>query len=316
MRGAYKLEVTELEVTTLAFAVLTGVIYYLWWNKPLDVRCSIPIYLLVDDEKEKVEFQHTSSVSPVAHPADIPTTISRNLNLANRDSQLLAITQETVTSDPEPNSQKPSESPSNDFTTPPELQYTRMQRFSSFIQRQRQTHGTVLGLAYAFFLYPVLSFFRAFNAMLISVSLDDSMPLRVPTFYAPTFTDYDPFDTSELITLGMCVAIVFGGIHCVAWSFHFPTLQEKLAWRISASSIAGLPIFTLAFIILGAFIDIRSEIWKNIVDIVFTLMAIASFALYVIARMVLLVLPCIALRAPNPVALVEMQWAAFFPHIG
>jgi hypothetical protein len=45
-RGAYRLAVTELEVVTLAFAVLTGVIYYFWWDKPLDVRCSIPVPLL------------------------------------------------------------------------------------------------------------------------------------------------------------------------------------------------------------------------------------------------------------------------------
>ncbi|KIM41091.1 hypothetical protein M413DRAFT_412124 [Hebeloma cylindrosporum] len=42
-RGAYGLDVTELEVVTLAFATLTGVIYYFWWDKPLDVRCSIPV---------------------------------------------------------------------------------------------------------------------------------------------------------------------------------------------------------------------------------------------------------------------------------
>ena len=47
-RGAYHLTVTELEVVTVAFASLTGVIYYLWWDKPLDVRCSIPVHLLPD----------------------------------------------------------------------------------------------------------------------------------------------------------------------------------------------------------------------------------------------------------------------------
>ena len=47
-QGAYHLTVTELEVVTVAFASLTGVIYYLWWNKPLNVRCSIPVRLLPD----------------------------------------------------------------------------------------------------------------------------------------------------------------------------------------------------------------------------------------------------------------------------
>jgi len=53
-RGAYGLTVTELDVVTAAFASLTGVIYYLWWDKPFDVRCSIPVHLL-DGRIRKIE---------------------------------------------------------------------------------------------------------------------------------------------------------------------------------------------------------------------------------------------------------------------
>jgi len=45
-------------------------------------------------------------------------------------------------------------------------------------------------------------------------------------------------------------------------------------------------------------------------------MVITLIVLYVIARIVLLVLPCIGLRALHPTAFVEIEWAAFFPHIG
>jgi hypothetical protein len=37
--------------------------------------------------------------------------------------------------------------------------------------------------------------------------------------------------------------------------------------------------------------------------------------LYVVARFSLLILPCIALRAPPPKALIEVKWASSFPHI-
>src|ERR1700722_19586598 len=43
-RGVEGLPVTELELVTLAFAVLNFVTYGLWWNKPLDVRCAVPVY--------------------------------------------------------------------------------------------------------------------------------------------------------------------------------------------------------------------------------------------------------------------------------
>jgi hypothetical protein len=45
-RAASRLSITELEVVTLAFSTLIGVIYYLWWDKPLDVRCSVPVHLV------------------------------------------------------------------------------------------------------------------------------------------------------------------------------------------------------------------------------------------------------------------------------
>ncbi|KAG1732851.1 uncharacterized protein EDB91DRAFT_1057885 [Suillus paluster] len=43
-RGIYHLEITLFEVGTLAFAVLNFITYAVWWNKPLDVQCSHPVY--------------------------------------------------------------------------------------------------------------------------------------------------------------------------------------------------------------------------------------------------------------------------------
>ncbi|KAG1836391.1 hypothetical protein DFJ58DRAFT_749793 [Suillus subalutaceus] len=43
-RAIYHLETTQLEVGTLAFAVLNFLTYAVWWNKPLDVQCPYPVY--------------------------------------------------------------------------------------------------------------------------------------------------------------------------------------------------------------------------------------------------------------------------------
>ncbi|KAG1721666.1 hypothetical protein EDB19DRAFT_1859686 [Suillus lakei] len=43
-RAIYHLETTQLEVGTLAFAVLNFLTYAVWWNKPLGVRCPYPVY--------------------------------------------------------------------------------------------------------------------------------------------------------------------------------------------------------------------------------------------------------------------------------
>ncbi|KAG2360336.1 hypothetical protein BDR07DRAFT_1610879 [Suillus spraguei] len=43
-RVIYRLEITQLEVGTLAFAVLNFLTYAVWWNKPLNVQCPHPVY--------------------------------------------------------------------------------------------------------------------------------------------------------------------------------------------------------------------------------------------------------------------------------
>ena len=45
-RRAQHLDLTLVELLTLSLAVLNGLMYFLWWNKPLDVRCPVSVYLL------------------------------------------------------------------------------------------------------------------------------------------------------------------------------------------------------------------------------------------------------------------------------
>ena len=54
-RAAYGLTITELEIATLAFAVLNGLLYFLWWNKPQDVACPAPVCLCHPSSEPKHE---------------------------------------------------------------------------------------------------------------------------------------------------------------------------------------------------------------------------------------------------------------------
>ena len=52
---------TELELATLAFAALNGFMYFFWWNKPLDVRTTVPVYRLSTPlPKQGLFYHHTS----------------------------------------------------------------------------------------------------------------------------------------------------------------------------------------------------------------------------------------------------------------
>lgn len=52
-RKAEGLVMTELELVTLAFAALNSFMYFFWWNKPLDVRTTVPVYRLATPLPEK-----------------------------------------------------------------------------------------------------------------------------------------------------------------------------------------------------------------------------------------------------------------------
>ena len=52
-RRAQHLDLTLIELLTLSLAVLNGLMYFLWWNKPLDVRCPVRVYLRVLDAPNK-----------------------------------------------------------------------------------------------------------------------------------------------------------------------------------------------------------------------------------------------------------------------
>ena len=103
-RGAYGLTVTELEVVTIAFASLTGVIYYLWWDKPLDVRCSIPVHLLngrlgkTEGDIEKGETGAQMILSPKISAEELP---ERDENVVVNPNPLpTSIQLDTSTPDP------------------------------------------------------------------------------------------------------------------------------------------------------------------------------------------------------------------------
>ena len=53
-RPAQGLIITEIELITLAIAALNGILYFLWWNKPLDVKCCVPVLLLHGEDCKPV----------------------------------------------------------------------------------------------------------------------------------------------------------------------------------------------------------------------------------------------------------------------
>jgi hypothetical protein len=101
-------------------------------------------------------------------------------------------------------------------------------------------------------------------------------------------------------------ATVFGGIHCIGWSFDFPSHTEQLLWRISSISITGIPLgFVIIVTILGRF--------KHLSGILVFLLTL----LYILSRLLLLAVALTALRSGSipSSAFQTVEWTTFLAYI-
>jgi hypothetical protein len=119
----------------------------------------------------------------------------------------------------------------------------------------------------------------------------------------------DDWDVSS-INLGYLVAVVFGGIHCVAWSFAFPSETEQLLWRIFSIAITGFP---LAYVGIESTHDQLDD--DNPVKTILFVTLFLLTLLYPISRILLLVLSLTTLRSLPPSAYQTVQWTNFLPHV-
>lgn len=68
-------------------------------------------------------------------------------------------------------------------------------------------------------------------------------------------------DLSMVIWLAIS-SLLFGGLHCIAWNFDFPSQAELVAWRICCAIIATLPGIALAFGTLSIHIKNGLTTWS------------------------------------------------------
>jgi hypothetical protein len=142
-----------------------------------------------------------------------------------------------------------------------------------------------------------------------AVGVDLLREKRVPTFYAGRIQAKSKLHDA-LLVVEMIVAMVFGGIHCIAWSFSFPTRIEQILWRVSSIATVSTPFLILVLALVFDLLDLG-------VPEIFTLfLLILSPLIYVLSRLVLLILSFISLRSLPPSAFYTVRWTTFIPHVG
>lgn len=216
-RAIYHLETTQLEVGTLAFAVLNFLTYAAWWNKPLDVRCP--------------------------HPVHWKSTKSR---------------------------------PKDHIRVPESDQVSQWGILSPVFDSITE----LLSWTY------------------------HSRKLRVSTFGGNILGDSDTIDAMVVFFSGMLMATIFGGIHCMAWFFAFPTYQEQVLWRMSAVAITGIPWLLVPITCFLIILNVPSAVGKAL--------CVMS---YIAARAILLVLTFTTLRNLPSDTYKVVSWTSYVPHL-
>ncbi|KAF2994266.1 hypothetical protein E8E13_002274 [Curvularia kusanoi] len=64
-------------------------------------------------------------------------------------------------------------------------------------------------------------------------------------------------DFPLMYTLMAISALAFGGLHCLAWNFEFPSFTDQMLWRLAAVVSALLPALQLALNVLSTYLILR-----------------------------------------------------------
>jgi hypothetical protein len=129
---------------------------------------------------------------------------------------------------------------------------------------------------------------------------------KVPKFYSGN-PEVSEATFADCLTLA--AGVVFGAIHCIAWTFDVSSPTETFLWQISSAAITVLPVFVflayLGYSLLGV---------KLLAFPLFVFMMLSGL-LYIVARILTLVLAFVSLTSLPPGTLQAVEWTTWIPHI-
>ena len=132
---------------------------------------------------------------------------------------------------------------------------------------------------------------------------------RVCTFYPLQWDEWRTHNWPlAMVVAGM--ALAFGGIHCIGWSFTFPSSPERTLWRVASISITSTPIVLFLQVLV---LDCGCRFVAF--DMTFHLLSFLQALLYIPSRLVLLILAFLCLRSLPPETYQTVHWSSFIPHL-
>ena len=350
-RKIQRLPITELEVVTLGFAILNFATYWLWWNKPLDVQDPFPVRNRPIsnqggkdvDEAKKVWVKEAESddesngwtmfklvvesvwnaIWKVIVPIDclirkvpgsvkssmekVPGAIKSDIEIVCKVPRAIKIAIKFI------------------YKTPG----TTWRAVRDAIDRSPSDLWnatlTIVGIALLIPFAPVLGLVGTLFNMGLGedhTEWEFESSQRVGTFYSGKLKRGEY--ACAVFVAGL-FAMIFGAVHCIAWSFEFPTPTEQLLWRISSLAITCVPALLLVmdwlgFGLLTSMVAVLRDtsgpsLLKLLSRLVLIVVYISLSILYILGRVALLFMAFVSLTSLPPDAYRTVNWTNFIPHI-
>jgi len=148
-------------------------------------------------------------------------------------------------------------------------------------------------------------FLRPLYVMVTAGTDEEYYEKRVDTFYPAEWVETsEKFSFIFVATL----TLAFGGIHCIGWSFTFPSSTEQTLWRVASLIITCVPI---VIFLLTVVLNVGLGVYGFCSSMAFILLLL----FYILGRFALLVLPFLSLRSLPPAAFHVIHWDSLIPHI-
>ncbi|TFK70474.1 hypothetical protein BDN72DRAFT_818680 [Pluteus cervinus] len=314
------LPITELEVITLAFAVLNVITYGFWWDKPLNVNCQVQIHIKPEVSPNRPEANESRDGGSnevegegrqVREASNIGKEEGGNDVIEggnNHEGSQLLMT---------PMGQDQRD---GDATT---TKNGRNQKKSSTVGKRllrlpRWPYDRLVVRPFTALVLPIQDMFKCEDV--------EKGARHVPMFYGFPNT---LGDLLRIRLMSCLIGMIFAGIHFIAWDSHFPTHVELLFWRSASLVVLVVPFLVgLLGIVLRDYEfdpgeNERPEYERKRYGPVFTailrpirwVLYILGPILYILARVSLIVQALISLRDLQPTVFQNIAWTSYIPHL-
>ncbi|KAK0199184.1 hypothetical protein DFS33DRAFT_1388942 [Desarmillaria ectypa] len=308
-RAHQDLPITLLELTALAFALLSIITYVIWWHKPIDIQC----HICVD----------TTPSDPEVNPGTALPEVNPRIGPLPNDGYLLDPSSPLFSTLRFISNVMDADDTLSDPRTP-----------------TTETNGVFARLwncMQIWIVKAITMFARAILSVLLWIVLGTigavaGCDLREARMHDTVDDGASPFSCGAANQRKLRFATIlgtgalFGAVHCAAWLFIFPSRDEMILWRFSSVAVLLGLLGTLCIIAaeiwdegrLGDFITIPlPQAWKKhrIWEVLGSMMIAFDILAYVTGRIILVVLAFMELRSLPPLALKTIKWTTYIPHI-